>query len=70
MTSLSPQHPDCCAYAGNGILAVGTSEGEVLFLDLDCKKHVFTWTNKQLRGPGFITGMLCTCNYYRYVMHV
>jgi hypothetical protein len=51
------QHPDCCAYAGNGILAVGTSEGEVLFLDLDCKKHVFTWTNKQLRGPGFITGV-------------
>ena len=51
-----PQHPDCCSYAGYGILVVGTSQGEVLFIDLDCKQHVFTWTNKQLKNPGFITG--------------
>ena len=53
---LNPQHPDCCSYAGYGILVVGTSQGEVLFIDLDCKQHVFTWTNKQLKNPGFITG--------------
>ncbi|KAL5272255.1 hypothetical protein ACHWQZ_G000468 [Mnemiopsis leidyi] len=52
-----PQHPDCCSYAGYGILVVGTSQGEVLFIDLDCKQHVFTWTNKQLKNPGFITGV-------------
>ena len=58
ISCMLPQHPDCCSYAGAGILVVGTSEGEVMFVDLDCKQHVFSWTNKQLKYPGFITGTL------------